>query len=261
MFNKKKEYPELASDKYLNTNILNLDKKGMVYLIHMILSVVIIFFTMISPYRRKIHIVVSLVVLLLAFIMLLQIYGFEDIMENGFEIAKPKDKTINWIWNDGTTKWYKDIHFFILWIFALFYGLNSLKYGRSILNFPLDIKSNEIKYYKFLFILPLFGFIYYFMYIVINQGALIKPLPDRLYNWEAPLAAYFSLSFIPFLMLFILKDKLLDNNNIFNKIITNRLLVFACFYVFIWRLNGGLFLNKEQHTKLKHALDEYDKKK
>ena len=65
-------------------------------------------------------------------------------------------------------------------------------------------------------------------------------------------------------MLFILKDKLLDNNNIFNKIITNRLLVFiflfACFYVFIWRLNGGLFLNKEQHTKLKHALDEYDKK-
>ena len=90
MFNKK-EYPELASDKYLNTNILNLDKKGMVYLIHMILSVVIIFFTMISPYEENTYCSITSC-FTTAFIMLLQIYGFEDIMENGFEIAKPKIK-------------------------------------------------------------------------------------------------------------------------------------------------------------------------
>ena len=114
-------------------------------------------------------------------------------------------------------------------------------------------------FFKLVFIIPLFGFLYYFNYIVLQKGELIKPLPQRLYFFEAPLAFYFSLGFIPFLIAAIMGSNLLKSG-IVNTILTNRILsgiaLFGCFYIVIWRLNGGLFIDKKKYDSLKASLDQ-----
>ena len=105
-----------------------------------------------------------------------------------------------------------------MWIFALYYGLHTFKLGGTILNFNFEIPKILNSISKFIFIIPLFGFIYYFNYIIIQKGELLKPLPDRIYGFERPLAFTFSLVFIPMLCLLTFK------NDILTKIFTNRIL-------------------------------------
>lgn len=256
MFGSKKGYPELASQEYKNTNFLNLNKENTIYFVHILAAIAALYFTLIHEYKDKIPTALSIIIIVIAFAILLQLFIFEDAVQNGFKIGKPKDNSINWLWDDGSRKWYNDIPFFLMWIFSLYYGLHAFKLGGSLMNFEFELPEALKPISKFIFIIPLFGFIYYFNYIVIQKGELIKPLPDRLYGFERPLALTFSLVFIP--MLFLLTFQ----NDLLSKIFTNRLLaavfLFGCVYIVVWRLNGGLFLKKPQVDELKNAIKEYD---
>ena len=128
------------------------------------------------------------------------------------------------------------------------------------MNYNINVPGNVLDsiIMRVLFIIPLIGFLYYFNYIVIQRGVLIKPLSQRLYIFEPPLAFYFSLSFIPFLILGIFGSKILKKG-LLNKILTNRIISLIFFigalYIVVWRLNGGLFLKKNEYNKLRNSLD------
>ena len=53
-----------------------------------------------------------IIVVFICFSIFLQLYIFEDAVKNGFKIGKPKDNSIDWVWDDGSKKWYNDIPFF-----------------------------------------------------------------------------------------------------------------------------------------------------
>ena len=259
MFGKKEGYPELASDEYKNTNFLNLNRENTVYFSHIIAAMVALYFVLIHDYKNKIPTPIIIIVVFICFSIFLQLYIFEDAVKNAFKIGKPKDNSINWVWDDGTKKWYNDVPFFLMWMFALYYGLHIFKLKGTLMNFTFEIPKVFNKISKFIFLIPLFGFIYYINYIIIQKGELIKPLPDRLYGFERPLAFTFSLAFIPMLCLLTFK------NNLLTSIFTNRIIacifLIASLYIVVWRLNGGLFLKKPQFEKLKEALRKYDSKK
>ena len=113
-------------------------------------------------------------------------------------------------------------------------------------------------------VLPTASFAYYFVWKVILQGELVKPVQSDMHVWEAPLALTFSLVFIPFGLYAIFGSKLFSTTNEVLKwvmrILTLRPLtavfLFAAFYVFVWRLQGGLFLNKSDHETLKKQVTQ-----
>ena len=86
---------------------------------------------------------------------------------------------------DKTTKWYRDIPFFFILIFSLLYCLQTFLPG-TLLNFKINL-SNKVLHsiiFKSLFIIPLFGFLYYFNYVLIQKHTLIKPITQRLYYFK-----------------------------------------------------------------------------
>ena len=250
-------YESLGSECYSKTNFIGLSDENMVYMYHILFCMFLIYFIVVSKHRKSIPVVLSVVLIGLTLVIILQIYKFQDIVVNAQKCASP-DKAPE-IWTDGTTKWYENIFLLMAWIFGLIIGLHTFLPGTTT-HFKLNVSSKVLdsQLFKYIFIVPLSGFIYEFYDIVIKKGKVIKPVPQRLYLFERPLAAYLSMSFVPYLIISMMGSKILENN-LGNRIITNRLVsgifLVAVLYFITWRLNGGLIMSKEKYLELKKSLD------
>lgn len=259
------QYNELVSECYLKTDSLNLNRKSHVYFYHIVLCIAVLYVLLINQkYRSVIPKELSFILLVGTIPLFLQKYIFTDVLVEAQECAAPTNKDIPW--GDGDKLWYKNMLFFFVWIFAIIYGLHFFSKG-NLLFFNPGLSANFLnnKFIRTLCILPLLGFIFSFNYIIIKKGNVVKPLPSRHRKWERPLATYFTLVFIPFLLITIFGGKVLNNKHFLYKLFTCRITVliflFAAFYFIVWRLNGGLFLTKQENDKLKEALQIYNDSK
>ena len=181
--------------------------------------------------------------------------GFTNVNRQAQKCAQPADKTV--VWSDGTRLWYRDAFFATLVIGSLLYGLAGLMPG-SLLCFDPD----QLLFAKgtwgealcrCLAVLPTIGFVYYFVWIVVKKNSLIKPVRSSLFPWERPLAVLFSLVFIPTLLYAVFG--LQGGGQLLKTLFSFRplclILLAAVFYVFVWRLQGGLFATKKQADELR----------
>jgi hypothetical protein len=269
----------------------------MTYFIHICVAIVGIYFVLMHKIRETIPPQLVAVIVLVCFAIFLQLFIFEDAHTQGMETAKPKcvladdgnpnasipgnEEACAIPWDDKTNKWYRDVPFFLIWISALWYGLHTFKMGdkvqklvgsmmqdgfsnvnsqsiQSALMFDFQVPDALKNVANLVFLIPLFGFVYYFYQIVIKKEVLMKPLPERTYFWERPLAMIFGLAFVPFLLLCTLNKE----RNILHDIVSNRItsgiVLFGAVYVVMWRLNGGMFLTKAQNDELQDSLAAYD---
>lgn len=255
------KFKDLETECYKKTNFLKLNKKSMVYFTHILFSIALVYILLVNKNTRNIMpLSLNIFFLIIVAFIFLQVQMFEDILPEAQKCAGPNDPNIPW--GDGQTRWYKNIFFFFVWIFSLFYGLHIFSSG-SLMNFEpgfSEILLNN-KTFRSLCVLPLLGFLYSFGFIYVSKGNVVKPIASRHAKWERPIAIYFTMVFIPFLLIAIYGSKILDKENILYKIFTNRIVVgvflFATMYFIVWRLNGGLFLNKKKNDELQAALKKY----
>ena len=267
-------------------NIWGITKKNQNYLTHVVIAIVIIFFVVILSYTRGTDSIIdfskpkigrtlfNLFILVLCILVLAQ-FKFGDVTTSAQKCARPDNKSIPW--SDGTTVWYKDPVFFILFFFALLWGLCTFAPGKVLNYDPSTIlPSTENKVgniiLRLLCILPIIAFCIYFYKVVIRKMALIKPVSSNMYWWELPVAAFFSIVFI-FLLPYVISPSIYSKKSmdgltggqkalyIWKELGTNRILtalaLFAAIYVIIWRLQGGLFLSREKTLILKEKIRKF----
>ena len=246
-----------------------------------------------APFKYGMHVLAAVIILMLVFFLpqtrgsswlywtvaLLSLaivfqLGFSGVISEAQECAKPSEPE-NLPWQDNSTLWYRDPFFAILVLAGLLYGLcvfleGSGNVADKIFCFdpkqilptqkPLEILVRVLSF------LPVIGFVYYFFFIVVKKGEVVKPLRSRLHSFERPLAIYFSAVFIPFVLYGIFGSKLLDARFdatapwwenclcLLKKCMCFRLLplimLFAIGYLFVWRLQGGLFLKKKEYDQM-----------
>ena len=259
------------------TNALLLNKSSTCYAAHCLVAVILLYLAVYFPYTKANtsspnQYVIHVIVAVLAFALIGQA-GFTKVNIKAQECAQPRDKRI--VWTDNTKLWYRDPMFLILVIFSLLYGLGSISAGKMGENGKINVESllcfdvsrllpsvestTAVIVTRVLSVLPAFAFVYYFVWKVILGGELVKPVQSDMMWWEAPLAATFACVFVPFGLYAIFGSKILGNGSVAltwaRRIFTFRPLafvfLFAAFYVFVWRLQGGLFLSKSEYRKLK----------
>ena len=242
----------------LNNNCLGLNKGSTCYLVHVFLAVVVIFLS-IHPQTRNVS-WQSITLIAVSVALFLQI-GFWNVNRQAQECAQPADKSIPW--TDNSLFWYKDPFFLTLCVSSLLYGLCLFMPG-TVACFDLEKFLPASSVGKLIVrvtaVLPTLGFIYYFIWHVAMKNQLVKPVRSKMHWWERPLAIMFSLVFIPFLLYTIFGDNLITGEGgfkVLRKFFTFRLwpaiLLIAVLYVFVWRLQGGLFVSDKQYQKLNKA--------
>lgn len=263
--------------------LFNPQSKVFKYGTHVLAAVLLLMLVVYLPQTRGSSWLYWLV-FLLALAMFLQL-GFPGVIAEAQQCAKPAEPQ-NLPWKDNSTVWYRGPFFALLVLAGLFYGLclfleGSGNVADKLLCFdptgilpqqkPLKILLRVVSF------LPLIGFLYYLYFIVVQKGELVKPLRSRLHKFERPLAIYFSAVFIPFLLYGIFGSKLWEARfgeqgkwgesclYLLRKCISFRLLplvmLFAVGYVFVWRLQGGLFSKKEDYDKIMQIWRAHQKKR
>ena len=250
-----KNYDIAKGQCALNTNFLGLNKGSTAYMIHGLAGVLVILLS-IHPLTRGFS-WQSVTLVTLAITVFLQL-GFWRVNKDAQKCAQPKDKSV--VWTDNTLFWYKDPFFLTLCAGALVYGLCLFMPG-NIACFDLQkvLPSSDLgkTVTRVLTAFPTVGFIYYFIWTVILKNQLVKPVRSTMYWWERPLAVIFSLVFLPLLLFTILGDRLVTGKGVY-KIVRGffsfrlwpAIVLAAVLYVFVWRLQGGLFASKKQYDKL-----------
>lgn len=254
------------------TNCLLLNKGSTIYSWHCFIAVVLLYIAFInekskisvsSPNSWTLHVVVAVVG-----VALIAQVGFPRVNYEAQKCAQPEDRSV--VWTDKSRFWFRDPFFLIMVLFSLMYGLGVFAsphenvhllekimcFDASKLlpsaNGKMEIVARAVS------VLPTAAFVYYFVWKVIANGSLIKPVQSDLYGWEAPVAAVFSLVFIPFGLYALFGSRLFNRESTIMTWVTRAftfrplvaVFLFAAVYVFIWRLQGGLFLNKEDSELL-----------
>lgn len=260
------------------TNFLLLNKESTVYSVHCAVAVVVLYIAFINEHTKVdmgqpkswvLHVLMGILS-----VALIAQAGFPEVNYKAQKCAQPRDPSV--VWTDNSKYWFHDPFFLIMVLFSLMYGLGTVASPgqnahivEKILCFDpskLLPKENSVAEIvaRIVAVLPTASFIYYFVWKVILKGELVKPVQSDMHIWEAPLAATFSLVFIPFGLYTIFGSKLFDDSNQIlawiRRFFTLRILavvfLFAAFYVFVWRLQGGLFLNKADYRKLKNQVKQ-----
>lgn len=241
------------------TNEIGLTKESMRYLWHAVGAVVLVYLCL-NPATRGELSWQNLLILVLAAAVLLQA-GFKNVNRQAQKCAQPKDESV--VWSDGTSFWYRDAWFMTLCAGSLLYGLGVVMPGDALFFDAKKVlpKTGTLteKLLRGAAALPTLGFVYYFIWITVRKNELIKPVRSELIWWERPLAISFSLVFIPLLLYSFYGRALVETEDgllsTMGKLFTFRGLcavsLFAVFYVFVWRLQGGLFASKAQYDLLK----------
>lgn len=260
------------------TNRLLLNKGSTIYSAHCLIAVVLLYIAFINEKSKislssanswTLHVIVAVIG-----VALIAQVGFPQVNYEAQKCAQPEDRSV--VWTDNSKFWFRDPFFLVMVLFSLMYGLGvfaspneNVHLLEKIMFFdaskllPAANTKTEIVA-RCVSVFPTAAFVYYFVWKVIMNGSLIKPVQSDLYGWEAPVAVVFSLVFIPFGLYTVFGSKLFNGQSKIltwvTKGFTFRPLVavflFAAVYVFIWRLQGGLFLNKEANDLLQNQVKE-----
>lgn len=243
-----------------NTNGLDLNPGSTTYAWHALAAVVLLYLVFVMPNSTR---VVHAIVALLAVALLAQA-GFCRVNREAQACARPADPGIEW--TDNTKYWFREPLFLIMCLASLGVGLCIAAPGSvgcydpsSVLPAPGSTGETVV---RMLALLPLLSFLYYLVWVAGYGGELVKPVRSDMKGWERPLAIYFALVFLPCLAYSVLGSRLWEEDRFewLQKIATFRPLclvfLFAAGYVFVWRLQGGLFLGKDAYKKLQQQVQD-----
>lgn len=236
---------------YAETNALALTGEASAYVGHITFSLMLLYCSVVSPKIRKaLPWVVIMTFVTVAFSILFQTNGyFKDAVVNAQVCAQPEGMDLVWV--DDSTKWLFNIPFAVIWISAAMYGLAGAFEPGTFLRFefPADPETANAGWFRGLCLLPAVGTVYAAL-LLLGGGSLIKPLPQRLFPFEVPLASTLTVSGLCWLPLALYGAGLAKRRAWSQSILSFRPLAImvgfsACYYC-IWRLNGGLVLFPSQ---------------
>lgn len=264
-----------------------LGKSSQVYLAHVCLGIIILYFATVLPYTRGTESIVDFskknagrtvmnLGLLAGCVALLAQLRFPNVVKDAQECARPADRSI--VWSDGTTLWYREGLFFTLFLLSLVFGLCTFAPG-TILHFdPASVLPGKEAsaaahgVLRALCVVPIVAFGFYIYKVLVKKMELVKPVQSRMYFWERPLAGYFSAAFL-FVLPYLIRPRFFVDRNgggmgtlrpfekvlrVWKKIATFRVVpaisLFAALYVVVWRLQGGLFLGASRAKELRRSI-------
>jgi len=236
---------------YDNTNAFALTEEATAYVGHISFALILLYVSVVS---QKIRIVMPWVVRVIfmgvALSILFQTNGyFKDVMLDAQKCAQPEDNSLEWV--DGSSKWLFNIPFATIWIGAALYGIAGLCEPGSFLRFEFPLAPADADSFLFRSICLLFPLsTCYAGLFLLGGGTLMKPLQQRLFVFEAPLATTLTVSGLCYFPVALFGAGLTKRRAWLSSVLSLRPLAIAvgfsaCYYC-IWRLNGGLNLFPSQ---------------